>query len=299
VSLVGDMPFALDRLTMPWAAVQGYPSMIMEAGIAKARRFSDDNLPAFLNFYRAWSMVDVGYAARYLAGRNDRAHGIDYTKVRMFIEAEALGLQGEWDALDRQFSELETRLGRDNPHVQAQKAFWMAMQARNDEAASALALAEPLTDESGIPPLLNSTHEWGFGLGPAATVLVLRATGRADEAEKRARETLVALEEDRLRQGDGCGWQGRVQRASLLAVTGRRDDAVDDLQFAMRCGELPYGFQPGLPMFRLLDGIPAYEELKLERERRIERLRGELLNMERAAGLSPESDVLRRPAGPG
>ncbi len=299
VSLVGDMPFALDRLTMPWAAVQGYPSMIMEAGIAKARRFSDDNLPAFLNFYRAWSMVDVGYAARYLAGRNQRAHGIDYTKVRMFIEAEALGLQGEWAALDRQFSALETKFGSDNPNVQAQKAFWRAVQSRNDEAAAALALAEPRNEESGIPPMLHGDQDWGFGLGPAATVLLLRATGRGDEAEKRARESLAALEEDRLRQGDGCGWQGRVQRASLLAVTDRRDEAVGDLQFAMRCGELPYGFQPGLPMFRRLDGIPAYEELKRERERRIERLRGELLDMERAAGLSPESDVLRRPAGPG
>ena len=299
LSLVGDMPFALDRLTMPWAAVQGYPSMIMEAGIAKTRRFSDDNLPAFLNFYRAWSMVDVRYGARYLAGRSDRAHGVDYTKVRMFIEAEALGLQGEWAALDRQFSALEARLGSDNPHVQAQKAFWMAMQARYDEAASALALAEPLTDESGIPPLLNGTHEWGFGLGPAASVLVLRANGRAAEAETRARASLAALEEDRQRHGDGCGWQGRIQRASLLAVTGKRDEAVADLQFAMRCGELPYGFQPGLSMFRLLDGMPAYEELKRERERRIVRLRDDLLAMERAAGLSPESSVLRPKAGPG
>jgi hypothetical protein len=52
-------------------------------------------------------------------------------------------------------------------------------------------------------------------------------------------------------------------------------------------------------MFRLLDGIPAYEELKRERERRIVRLRADLLAMERAAGLSPESGVLRPKAGPG
>jgi TolB-like protein len=296
LSLVGDMPFALDRLTMPWAAVQGYPKLIMEAGIAKSRRHSDDNLPAFLNFFRAWSMIDIDRAAGYLAGRRDRAHGIDYVKVRMFLEAEALGLQGDWDALDQQFGALQARLGKDNPHVRAQMAFWLAVQGRYDEAAR-LTPAEPLSDESGIPPLIGGDPDWGFGLKNAAKVLTLRATDRTAEATALARERIEALQKERREYDDSCAWDGRMALASLLAVVDRRDEAVEELKSALRCGELPYGFQPQLPWFRLLDGLPAYDDLKRERERRIDRLRGELIEMERAAGLAPPPTTLQSHAG--
>ena len=57
------------------------------------------------------------------------------------------------------------------------------------------------------------------------------------------------------------------------------------LSLAMRCGDLPFGFWPELPWFRSLAGYAPYDELVRERQRRVETVRKELLELEaRAAG---------------
>jgi adenylate cyclase len=299
VQMVGDMPAALDRITLPWAAVHGYPVLIMQAALAKQKLASDDNLPWWLNMYRAWAVVDVHHAAKFLAGREETHHGVNYARVYMMLQAEAMGLEGDWAALDRQFAALRARFGENDPNVRSQMAFWLAVQGRFDEAAQSLALAEPLTFEGAIPPLLSSGRDWGFGLDDVARLMILRGTGRVEEARKFAKERLDTLGAERHSAGSRCGWDGWIPYASLLASEDRRSEAVDMLQAAMRCGELPYAFQPQLPWFRKLDGLAPYEELRRERERRIERTRAELLRLEAQADPAPGSRSLQPPGKAG
>ena len=65
------------------------------------------------------------------------------------------------------------------------------------------------------------------------------------------------------------------------------------LAVALRCGDLPPGFNPDWPWFRELDGYPPYEALKQERLRRIERIRQELLRIGNEPGLA---EALKRAA---
>jgi hypothetical protein len=75
----------------------------------------------------------------------------------------------------------------------------------------------------------------------------------------------------------GDGSRGTwTEYASLAAHEGLKDEAVDALRGALRCGDLPWAFEPGLPWFRSLEGYPPYDELLRERERRVARIRAEL-----------------------
>jgi len=104
-------------------------------------------------------------------------------------------------------------------------------------------------------------------------------------------ELLGRLRAIRKAVGDGCVHEGRrydgwMRHASLAANEGLREETVDALRGAQRCGELPPGFMPQLPWFRALDGYAPYEALKREREKRIERIRPELLRIEAESGLA-------------
>jgi len=130
-----------------------------------------------------------------------------------------------------------------------------------------------------------------YGLFETAEVRILRATGREAEADRRAAELLEQLRTIRKAVGDGCVHEGRrydgwMRHASLAANEGLREETVDALRGAQRCGELPPGFMPQLPWFRALDGYAPYEALKREREKRIERIRPELERIEAEAGLA-------------
>ena len=74
--------------------------------------------------------------------------------------------------------------------------------------------------------------------------------------------------------------------ASLAANEGQRAEATDALKGAMSCGDLPYGFQPQLPWFRSMKGYAPYDALLRERERRIEKIRPELISLEADAKAS-------------
>ena len=285
MSLVGDMPFALDRITMPGAVGPGYPVEVMRTGLAKFRKDSGDNLPPWLNFFRAWSMVDLERADRALADRAEVRRGIDYEVVRRFLEVDAAGLRGDWQELERRLAGLIAKRGAAHPGVLSTVAFWRSVQGRYDEAAQALAVAPANWWESGggTAPILGNMPEWG-AQDPAA-LRVYRATGRGPDADRLAGELLGRLRAERRMVGNGCQWptESWMRYAGVAAGEGLREEAVDALQGALRCGDLPFGFQPQLPWFRSLEGYAPYDRLLQERARRVERIRAELLRLEAEA----------------
>ena len=91
---------------------------------------------------------------------------------------------------------------------------------------------------------------------------------------KRVMTALIIAAGAGFEAGMSCNWTCRIPLASLAANEGLKAEAIDTLQVAMRCGELPYGLQPSLPWFASLKGYAPYDALLRERERRIARARG-------------------------
>jgi TolB-like protein len=290
--MVGDMPFAIDRFTMPALSTPGFPIPVMQAAAEKARAPSQQNLPLWINRYRAWLAVDPQRAREALPDSADykRFGTVDMEAIRLFVEADLAGVMGDWPTVDRALTRLAQRGWRDPTRVDAVTAFWLAARGRYEEAAVALASSGPVP-EATVPPAMGI--DAAYGLLETVQVRVLRETGRAAEADRLAAELLAPRRAERKRVGAGCAsadderYDGWMRHASLAASEGLKEEAVDALQGAMRCGELPPAFLPQLPWFKALDGYPPYEALKREREARIERIRPELLRIETEAGLAP------------
>jgi TolB-like protein/TPR repeat protein len=296
--MIGDMPFAIDRFTMPELALPGFPVPIMQAAALKLRTPTEQNLPTWVNRYRAWIAVDPERARAALPASADyvRLERVDMEAIRLFIEADIAGALGDWATVDRSLDLLRGRNWRDPTRVHAVAAFWWAVQGRYEEAAVALAEAGPVPEQV-IPPAMGIDAL--YGLFETAQLRILRATGRAAEADQLAAELLGQLRAIRKVVGDGCrhaAWRydGWMRHASLAAGEGLREEAVDALQGAQRCGELPPGFMPQLPWFRAMDGYAPYEALKREREARIARIRPELERIEAESGLASVSPDPRR-----
>jgi len=207
--------------------------------------------------------------------------------LRLFIEADSAGIQGDWVTVDRNIGLLRDRGWRDEGLIRSVEAFWLAVRGRYDEAAAALAQAGEIP-EWHIPPVLGG--DAGYGLMETAQVRIYRETGRKPEADRLASGLLERFRKELESVGKGCSLRGRrydnwMRYASLAASEGLEEEAVTALGGAMRCGDLPPGFLPQLPWFRALDGYAPYEALKREREARIERIRPELLRIESEAGL--------------
>jgi len=286
--MVADMPSAIDRFTMPELALPGFPVEIMRAAALKHRTPTEQNLPIWVNRYRAWIAVDPERARAALPASADyvRLGRVDMEAIRLFIEADIAGVLGDWATVDRALERVRGRNWRDPTRVSAVAAFWLAVQGRYEEAAVALAESGPVPEQV-IPPAMGIDAL--YGLFETAQLRILRATGREAEADRLAVELLGRLRAIRKAVGDGCVHEGRrydgwMRHASLAANEGLREEAVDALEGAQRCGELPPGFMPQLPWFRALDGYAPYEALKREREARIERIRPELLRIEAEAG---------------
>ena len=286
---VGDMPFAIDRLTMPSLSTPGFPVVVMQAAVAKQRAPSVQNLPLWLNRYRAWLAVDPERARAALPREANytRHHGVDMEGIRLFIEADIAGVLGDWAGVDRSIRLLRGREWPDKARVSSVEAFWLAVQGRYEEAAAPLAEAEPIPEE-WIPPVMGG--DASYGLMETAQVRIWRETGRKSDADRVAAGLLERMRSERKLVDDGCTlanrrYDGFMRHASLAANEGLREEAVDALRGAMRCGELPPMFLPQLPWFRSLDGYAPYEELKRERESRIARIRPELLRIETESDL--------------
>lgn len=295
--MVGDMPFAIDRFTLPALSTPGFPVEVMKAGLLKRRHDFAANLPPWINEARAWREVDLERARRSVPPQTpQRPNNVDMEAIRLFIETDLLALDGDWPAVERNFDLLLARLEPEDSfyrRLQSVMAFWHEVRGRHEDAAESLALAEPIP-ESWLPPVAGG--DAAFGLMETAQVRIYRATGRAEDAQRLAGAVLDRLRAERTAVGDACDWDevametSWVRLASLAANEGLKDEAVAALQDAMRCGELPAAFQPQLPWFRALEGHPPYDELLRERARRIERIRDELLALEAGAqAASPTS----------
>jgi len=288
--MVGDMPGAIDRFTMPALAAPGFPVEIMQAAALKHRTPTEQNLPTWVNRYRAWIAVDPERARAALPASADyvRLDRVDMEAIRLFIEADIAGALGDWTTVDRALERLRGRNWHDPKRVHSVAAFWLAVQDRYEEAAVALA-ESGAAPEQVIPPAMGIDAV--YGLFETAEVRILRATGREAEADRRAAEVLGQLRAIRKAVGDGClsegqRYDGWMRHASLAANEGFKDEVVDALKGAQRCGELPPGFMPQLPWFRALDGYASYEALKREREARIARIRPEIERIEAESGLA-------------
>jgi hypothetical protein len=198
----------------------------------------------------------------------------------MFLLIDAYGMLGDEPRLRALFAELAASRGAENRDLNARIAFWHSVLGNIDEAARALALAEPIPEDPMTGGLGISINV--FQALPAK-LRVLRATGRASEADELARRYLAKWRGLRPRTSE-AGTFGWVDLAALAASEGHRDEAVDALRQAMDESDLPYLFRPTLPWFRKLEGHPGYDALVREREQRIARIRSEMLALESAQG---------------
>jgi hypothetical protein len=208
-------------------------------------------------------------------------------RAQLFFAAEVAGRQGDWTHLDEALGKLRARFGEADPTVASVTAFWLTVRGGYDEAAKWLAQAESVP-EMAFPAVLGT--DTTYGLMDTARVRIYRATGREAEARRLADERLQAVRAQRRATGTACtmsvfvsGSRGTwLEYASLAANEGLKDEAVDARGGALRCGELPWAFEPGLPWFRSLEGHPPYDELLRERERRVARIYRELEQLEAA-----------------
>ena len=276
----------LDELTMPTAAIPGFPVLVMQAALLKPQPQGDAELPIALNLYRAWLPVDLDRAAKSIAADAPGVrHGVDYYNVELYLRSEIAGLQQDWPRVDRLLDELQSRVGDKERRVHSVRAFWWSVRGRFGEAAAELAKAEPLPEER-FPVMLGGDMHWG--LMETAKVRILRGDGRAQDARRFAQQSLEQMRAEWRNARTDCDWEGwmmaPMRYASLAANEGLKEEAVAALRNAMRCGDLPYGFWPQLPWFRSLEGYAPYDALLRERATRVAQARDELERMEAAGG---------------
>jgi len=116
----------------------------------------DDNLPIWINCFRAWLAVDPQRARQCLPDKGtEQRREIDQEAVRLFLEAGIACVLGDWERVDCDLL-LERPWAR-SARVQSMRAFWYAVQERHEEAATALARAEPIP-EFFTPPVMGATR---------------------------------------------------------------------------------------------------------------------------------------------
>jgi TolB-like protein/tetratricopeptide (TPR) repeat protein len=277
---------ALDGLTMPEAAIVGFPDVVMQAALLKPQPQGDAELPIALNLYRAWSPVDLDRAEKAITtDRPPVRHGVNYERAYLYLQSEVAGLQQDWPRVDRVLAKLQSRVGDDDHRVDSVRAFWLSVQGRYKEGAVELEKAEPLPEER-VPPVLGGDMRWG--LMETAKVRILRGSGRAEDARRFAQQSLEQMRREWHTAHAQCDWDGwmmaPMRYPSLAANEGLKEEAVAALRNALRCGDLPYGFWPQLPWFRSLEGYAPYDALLRERATRVAQARDELERMQAAGG---------------
>jgi TolB-like protein len=296
MSRLAQEPGGPDELpTLPDAALRGFPIEILQAGLYKERAAPvKGNLSPWLNRFRAWELVDPARAIEALPSPGEQARPGEHFAGRsgfpvteQHLLADALGRAGNWQELDRVLASLIEAAGSDNADARRVVAFWYAVQGRNAEAAESLVKARPFPDV-WVPPVLGG--DANYGMMETAEVRILRGTGQTGEAKRLASRLLEELRMRRAAAGPGCrdpGDDETMRLSALAANEGLKDEAVDALKEAMRCGDLPFSFQPELPWFRSLEGYPPYDELVRERERRIVLVRAAMSKLESEPNAPP------------
>jgi hypothetical protein len=249
----------------------------------------------WLNRFRAWLVVDPARALEALPDRGDRPRHGEHDAglaaaptVRKYLEVDALGRAGNWRELDRVLGELLELRGADDRDANRVAAFWYAVQGRYSEAARSLDRSLPFPGQMFVPPVLGGDARQG--MIEAAEIRILRQTGRSAEADRLARTLLNDLRKRRASARARC-WapdeDDTLRFAALAAGEGLNDEAVAALRDALRCGDLPFGFEPELPWFKALEGHPDYDALLQERARRVAQARRDMLVLEAGAADQP------------
>jgi len=277
---------ALDNLVFNGAIVGGFPVEILKAGLTKQSHPSPQSAPFWAHEFRAWQAVDPERAAQLIPEHGPGPRGIDFRVVRAMLLSDVTGRREQWSQLDEFLQQLEARSAENDELVESVgsvAAFWLTVQGRHAEAARWLARAGVIPDER-TPPLLGNDNN--TGLMEAATLQILRGTGRHDEAQRLAQQWLAARRNARAVPEPSCNASDPsgvpVRDASLFASEGFREEAVEALRQAMRCSDLPLAFWPGLPWFRALEGYPPYDALLHEYRERVAEVHRQLLELEAA-----------------
>lgn len=193
----------------------------------------------------------------------------------MFLLVDVLGTAGEEARLRKLFDAMAAVRGTEDKDLNARKAFWFSVFGHYEEAARALAAAEPvpeMPEYGGLGASINM-----FQALPAM-LRVHRATGRGAEADALAKRYL-----DLWRAKRASGSQSNsitTDLAALAANEGFRDEAVELLQQDMRINRVAPLFRPALPWFRSLEGHPGYDELVREKTERLAAFRQEMMEIE-------------------
>jgi TolB-like protein/tetratricopeptide (TPR) repeat protein len=265
-------------------AMHGRPKKALEFWLAAHARGRDPNVPqetARFSSAFPWRNVDDARAVSIIdEALEDPALRRSPLK---FMLLDLLGTAGDETRVRELIAELKEIHGAEQRDLNARIAFWASVFGRYDEAAPALALAEPIPEEPQTGGLGSSIVT--FQALPAK-LRVLRATGRQAEADELASHYLAKWR-DSLRANPAPEGIELTDLAALAANEGHRDEAVELLRRAMDEADLPFFFRPSLPWFRSLEGHPGYDALLGERAARVERLRTEMRALE--ANASKES----------
>jgi len=277
--------FASQRGALDMSSIEaffaGQPVTAVKLALAIERGAGPRVLPTWITRYRAWSMIDLAVADRVLenAVMGTATPSIPEEQIRLRLTLDTAGLRGDHERFTAALSELEAIYGSEHAGLNASKAFWLAVQGHPEDAAAALALAEPIPD-SFVPYLMGGSVDYGQML--PAQLRIYRATGRTEEARQ-----LADRHFERLRNLVAGGYEEVVPPwpalAGLAANEGRREEAVDALRKAMAQSPLPFDFWPQLPWFKSLEGYPPYDELLRERARRVAEARAELERLDPAS----------------
>jgi hypothetical protein len=169
--------------------------------------------------------------------------------------------------------------GADDQPLNLRMAFWYSVFGHFEEAAKALAKAEPVPEWASIGGLGASIAM--FQAVPAM-LRVYRATGRDRAADELASRYLAEWRAQYEQDREGDNWP-LSDLAALAANEGHRDLAIDVLEQMMRLYHLPPGFRPELPWYRSLEGVARYDAILRERAARIEQSRVSLAEFEQAS----------------
>jgi hypothetical protein len=190
-----------------------------------------------------------------------------------------IGVHGGEARLREIFAKLATVRGPDDQQLNLRMAFWYSVFGHYDEAAQALAKAEPVPEWASIGGLGASIAL--FQALPAM-LRVYRATGRAQEADELASRYLAEWRALYAQDPEGDNW-ALSDLAALAANEGHRDEAIGVLEQMMRLSHLPPGFRPMLPWYRSLEGHPRYDTILRELAARVEKSRVALAEFEQAS----------------
>lgn len=244
------------------ARIYGYAPEALRASYAIER--AGNRVTGLKSQTISWLLVDDLDRARNAAD----ALGEERDDV-LAHRIEIAGLQGDYAEVERLTARLKALQG-DDPSALRPLIFWLAAQGRYAEAATQLAVAGPIPEDT-VGPLGSSLLS---GLALPAVLRIYRATGRSAEADAMAEKYLQIVRAD-----EDLGFV----RPVLAANEGYKDEAVAALERESHVYVLSRPFQPGMPWFRNLEGHPGYDKLLAERQRRIDVARAEMLEIEAAA----------------